>query len=61
MRSGDRIAVFNGVKMPFMFRDTGTKCSLIRPRYVEGLPNGEPAAMARRGEVDVSSTNRGCK
>jgi hypothetical protein len=53
MKSGDRIAVFDGAKMPFVVRDMGSACLLIGPCYVEGLSNGEPAAMAKRGEMDV--------
>jgi hypothetical protein len=53
MRSGDRIAVFDGAKMPFVVRDTGKICLLIGPCYVEGLSNGEPTAIARRGEMDI--------
>ncbi|KAH7343095.1 hypothetical protein BKA66DRAFT_448261 [Pyrenochaeta sp. MPI-SDFR-AT-0127] len=54
MRFGDRIAVFDSVKMPFVVRDMGKICLLIGPCYVEGLSNGEPAALARRGEVDIA-------
>lgn len=54
MRPGDRIAVFDGAKMPFVVREIGEIFLLIGPCYVEGLSNGEPAASARSGEVNIA-------
>jgi len=51
--AGDRMAVFDGAEMPFLVRMTGLGYVLVGPCYVEGLSNGEPATMARRGELPV--------
>jgi hypothetical protein len=53
MTLGDRVVVFDGAKMPFIVRQGRGGFVLVGPCYVEGLSNGEPAAMARRGEVTV--------
>jgi hypothetical protein len=52
MHVGDRV-VFEGAKMPFVVRNTGERFVVVGPCYVEGLSNGEPAAVARRGELPV--------
>jgi hypothetical protein len=53
MRVGDKVAVLDGAKMPFLLRDMVGRFVLVGPCYVEGHSDGEPAAMARRGEVPV--------
>jgi hypothetical protein len=53
MRVGDKVAVLDGAKMPFSLRDMVGRFVLVGPCYVEGHSAGEPAAMARRGEVPV--------
>jgi hypothetical protein len=53
MAAGDRVVVFEGAKMPFIVRKSDRGFVLVGPCYAEGLSNGEPAAMARRGEVSV--------
>ena len=54
MQPGDRIAVLDGAAMPFVIRPKGEEFMLIGPCYVEGLSNGEPAAMARDGHIPVA-------
>jgi hypothetical protein len=53
MRVGDKVAVLDGAKMPFLLRNRVGCFVLVGPCYVEGYSDGEPAAMARRGEVPV--------
>jgi hypothetical protein len=53
MLVGDKVAVLDGAKMPFLLRNRDGRFVLIGPCYVEGHSDGEPAAMARRGEVPV--------
>jgi hypothetical protein len=53
MRVGDKVAVLDGAKMPFLLRDRVGSFVLVGPCYVEGYSDGEPAAMAQRGEVIV--------
>lgn len=55
IQPGDQIVVFDGAKMPFVVRavDDGERFNLLGPCYVEGLSDGEPAAMARKGEAEV--------
>jgi hypothetical protein len=53
MRVGDRVAVLDGAKMPFLLRNRDGHFVLVGPSYVEGYSDGEPAAMARRGELPV--------
>ena len=53
MAIGNRIVVLDGAKMPFVMRNTWKSVVLVGPCYIEGLSDGEPAGMARRGEVLV--------
>jgi hypothetical protein len=53
MAAGDKIVVLDGAKMPFVMRNMWKGVVLIGPCYIEALSNGEPAGMARRGEVLV--------
>jgi len=53
MAIGNRIVVLDGAKMPFVMRNTWKSVVLVGPCYIEGLSDGEPAGMARRGEALV--------
>lgn len=41
MRSGDRIALFSGGKMPLVMRESGTGLELVGDCYVHGIMHGE--------------------
>jgi hypothetical protein len=53
MRVGDKVAVLDSAKTPFLLRNRDDHFMLVGPCYVEGHSDGEPAAMAGRGEVPV--------
>jgi hypothetical protein len=53
MQTGDNIVILEGAKMPFVIRQVGEDFLLVGPCYVEGISNGEPAAMARSGQMRV--------
>ncbi|KAK4455330.1 heterokaryon incompatibility protein-domain-containing protein [Podospora aff. communis PSN243] len=52
MRMGDKVVLLDGVQMPFVVRPCARGHQLIGPCYVQGISNGEPAAAARRGELE---------
>jgi hypothetical protein len=53
IEAGDHVVVLEGAKMPFVVRKVGDNFLLVGTCYVEGISDGEPAAMARRGELQV--------
>jgi hypothetical protein len=53
IRIGDKVAVLNSTKMPFLLGDRVSRFMLIRLYYIKGYSNRELAAIARRGEVPV--------
>jgi hypothetical protein len=54
MKAGDHIVVLEGAKMPFVVREVEENFLLVGTCYVEGISDGEPAAMARREEIQVN-------
>jgi len=53
MQIGDIVVAIEGVKMRFVVLEKDDKFLLVGPCYVEGLSNGEPAAMTTRGKLKV--------
>jgi hypothetical protein len=40
-RTGDRIALIAGLKLPFVIREAGDRYNLIGPAYIHGIMKGE--------------------
>lgn len=53
MRTADQVVLFDDVQMPFVVRPllSGHGCELVGSCYVQGISDGELAAVARRGEI----------